>query len=356
MTTNYDVVVVGAGPGGATTARHLARSGLKTLLLDKSKFPRYKPCGGGLTAKVREVLDVDFAPTVEDTIAHASFAFGNEVRFPLDLTPTLGWCVMRDRFDHWLSEHAVKSGAELREESNVTEVETGAEGVQVKVGAETIRAQVLVGADGANGIVAVAMGLQKKPRVAVALEAELGVPDDSMARWRNVWHADFGAVAGGYGWIFPKADHLSVGVATLVYPERKQNMRQLLERFISREPTLQDGKVILLRGARVPIGGGNPVVHTTRVVLVGDAAGVADPFTGEGIYQAIKSGRIAADEIANCFSSGDFALTGYSKQIRRAFTEDYRYAWRLARLVYRIPRLSVRLFKRSAIVQSAMTQ
>ncbi len=91
-------------------------------------------------------------------------------------------------------------------------------------------------------------GLQKKSRVAVALEAEMEVSSAALETWRGVWHADFCAIAGGYGWIFPKAEHLSVGVATLIYPERRLNLRALLDRFVADEPTLAGAKTILLRG------------------------------------------------------------------------------------------------------------
>lgn len=356
MNTNhsYDVIVVGAGPGGSTAARHLARAGLGTLLIEKYKMPRYKPCGGGLTAKIRDVLDIDFSPTIEDTIQYGSYSDGTSRRYTLNFGPTLGWCVMRTRFDQLLAEHAADAGADLREGCTVDRVELDEKQVAVHVGQETYRAQVIVGADGANGLVARTAGLQRHERVGVALEAELQVSDQSLEIWRGTWHADFGAAEGGYGWIFPKADHLSVGVATLIFPERHQNLRRRLDRFIEQEPSLQGAKTLLLRGAKVPIGGVSPRVHRPRLVLVGDAAGVADPFTGEGIYQAIKSANLAAQEITAAFTRGDFSFENYTRKIQASFTKDYRDAWRVAQLVYRIPRFALKVFQRSTRLQAVM--
>lgn len=351
---SYDVIVVGAGPGGSTAARHMARAGLKTLLLEKYKMPRYKPCGGGLTAKIRDVLDIDFSPTIEDTIQYGSYSDGTSRRFRLDFGPTLGWCVMRTRFDQLLAEHAAEAGADFREGSIVERIELNEKQIAVHTGQETYRAQVIVGADGANGLVARTAGLQRHERVGVALEAELQVSAQSLEMWRGIWHADFSAAEGGYGWIFPKADHLSVGVATLIFPERHQNLRRLLDRFVEREPSLRGAKTLLLRGAKVPIGGISPRVHHPHLVLVGDAAGVADPFTGEGIYQAIKSANLAAQEINAAFTRGDFSFENYTGKIQASFTKDYRDAWRIAQLVYRIPRFALKAFQRSRRLQAVM--
>ncbi len=169
----YDVIVVGAGPGGSTTARQLARAGLKTLLLEKEKIPRYKPCGGGITRKVQRLLDFDFSRTIEDTITRLSVADRTE---RIRVESNVGWCVMRDKFDALLAEHAARAGAEVRDGAPVKSIAFDDTGLSVTTRNETLRARIVVGADGVNGIVRRAAKFPVHRRMAVAIEAEMEAP------------------------------------------------------------------------------------------------------------------------------------------------------------------------------------
>ncbi len=355
MSNNYDVIVVGAGPGGSTAAYQLARAGLKTLLLEKEKMPRYKPCGGGITEKVKRVLDFDFAPTIEVTIKGASLAYGTE-RMRLGFNQPVAWCVMRDKFDFFLAQRAAKAGAEVRDAQPVTQIEFDADGAHVTSHGETVRAPLIVGADGVNGIVRRMAHFPAHQRLGVALEAEMEAPSSTLEMWHDALHIDFGAIPWGYAWIFPKAEHLSVGVGALMRPGHPLDLRAELARYLAAEPYLKGVKTRFTRGHRVPLGGEFATYHSARALLVGDAAGIVDPFTAEGIYYALRSGQIAAEEIERALRRGDLNLTQYTRRINAEINSDFRFAWMLTNVFYRWPRLSYGAFKRSRSTQAAASE
>lgn len=350
MNEVWDVIVVGAGPAGASAAHDLARAGLRVLLLEKEKVPRYKPCGGGLTAKVPAILNFDFSSSIEDTIHQASVAFGRRRHLVRNV---LAWCVMRDRFDALLVERATASGAEFRDGQKVTQVNFDGQEAQVGTASERYRARFVVGADGVNGLVRRAGGWPAHRRMGAALEAEMEAPSSSIDEWRGTMHLDFGAVAWGYAWIFPKAEHLSVGIGALVRPGHRLDLREELERYVSGEHSLRSARPKFTRGHRIPLEGEFGRYHSTRALLVGDAAGLVDPFTAEGIYYAIRSGQIAAEELGRAFERGYLDLAAYTRRINAEISSDFRYAWHLTQMFYRLPRLGFHLFARSESTQAA---
>jgi geranylgeranyl reductase family protein len=268
----------------------------------------------------------------------------------------IAWAVMRDKFDSLLAERAVRAGVELRDAQPVTRITFDETGATVTSKNETLRAMFVVGADGVNGIVRRAAGLPAHRRMAVALEAEMQAPSASLDEWRGAFHLDFGAIPWGYAWIFPKAEHLSVGIGYFMRAGRNDDLRAELARYVGSEPSLRGAKEMFSRGHRVPLGGQFVRCHAPRAVLVGDAAGVVDPFTAEGIYYAIRSGQIAAEEIAQAFQRGAFDLAGYTRRINAEINSDFRYAWALTQAFYRMPHLAYRILTRSISVQTTAVE
>ncbi|CAG0971447.1 digeranylgeranylglycerophospholipid reductase [Planctomycetaceae bacterium] len=287
----YDVIIVGAGPGGASAAYFLGEAGQRVLVLEKATLPRYKTCGGGLSTRMLEkYFSFSFDPVIESHMNSMSYALGDEhITVPL---PHRSLCmVMRDRFDAHILAHAqvdVRQGVAVRsvmQQDDRVIVET-ADG-------DTFEGCYLIGADGANSIVARSLGLRRGKTLVAAIEAEVAVPPEVQARFADTPLFIFGEVHLGYLWIFPKADHLSVGIAAL-HPQPGE-LQVTLRRVMARYDVSLEG--VALHGHPIPVYTHREKITTTRTLLVGDAAGLADPLSGEGIRMAIKSGRLAAETI-----------------------------------------------------------
>jgi len=287
----YDVIIVGAGPGGATAAYCLGEAGKRVLVIEKDTLPRYKPCGGGLSLRMLEqVFPFSFDEVIEARVRTATFALGQrEIRVPL---PERGLAtVRREKFDAHILAHAkadVRTGAAVRK---VTERDDRVS-VQTSDGA-VYEGRYLIGADGAKSVVARDLGLRRGHAQAAAIEAEVPVAPELMARFGSDMTFIFGEIHEGYLWIFPKTDLLNVGIGGF-HPQRGE-LQATLARVMARYGIPVDKS--RWHGHPLPYYTHREPISTARALLVGDAAGLVDPLTGEGIRLAIKSGRLAAQAI-----------------------------------------------------------
>ena len=290
----FDVLVVGAGPAGSATAIHLARAGPSVLLADRARFPRDKPCGGGLTGRAFRHLPCDVGPVVERVVDRFVLRLGYGRHFAHTAGAPLIHMTQRRRLDLHLAEQAAAAGADFRDGTRVEAIEVDDDGVTASVGGSRVRASYLVGADGANGIVARAVGLGEGIFPGVALEGN--VPWDALDRAsyeRSAW-VELGAVPGGYAWVFPKGDHANLGVGGWL-PEGPR-LRNHIAR-LARSHAVDPDALSDVRGHRLPMRRlGAPAV-SGRALLVGDAAGLVDPLSGDGIYEAFVSAGLVAHAI-----------------------------------------------------------
>jgi geranylgeranyl reductase family protein len=284
---------VGAGPAGSTLGYELSRAGLRALILEKETFPRYKPCGGGLNARTVDILDFDVSSVVEDTITGVRITYRMGEPFTNRSDRPITYTVSRERFDHLLLQRAIAAGCAVHEREGVRAVAASPESVVVRSGRQTYSGKAVVGADGANGVVARAAGLMRDAWVGIGIESEVEVSPADMERWKGTVLLDLGSVRDGYGWIFPKSDHLSIGIGGLLgYP---QALRSYYDAFTERwAGTMRRYRVLRKRGHRLPIRRKGARIQRGRVLLAGDAAGLIDPFDGEGLYYAIRSAQLAA--------------------------------------------------------------
>jgi geranylgeranyl reductase family protein len=340
----WDVAVVGAGPAGATAARVAAESGARVLLLEKAELPRYKTCGGGLIGLSLAALPPGFEVPVRQRIDAISFTHqGRRAKTRRDRSGDLLTLVNRAEFDQTLAKAAVEAGAHLREGAAVTGIDqpgtTTDGGSQVGHTSDNhsaqdatdthdpdagpvvltlsdgsrVSARAVVGADGSASRVARHVGVAFR-QVDLGLEAEIPVPPAVAAQWSGRVLIDWGPVRGSYGWVFPKGDTLTVGViaargegeATRAY------YREFIERLgLSEYPAATDsGHLTRCRAAGSPLSRG-------RVLVAGDAAGLLEPWTREGISYALRSGRLAGEAAARLAAADDAPSVAAAAQTYR---------------------------------------
>lgn len=332
----WDVVVVGAGPAGAVLAYLLAQRGLQVLLLEKAALPRYKTCGGGVTWKAMQNLPYDASEVYEYAARGGILTYQGRHLLRTSLEWTVAWTSMRSSFDNFLVQKAVQAGAKLKDGLAVHSIEQDETGVSVHTAQGDFHSRLLAGGDGVNSIVARSLGLLKDRQAGAGVEAELQVPAVAMQAQGAYATFDFGALPHGYGWIFPKRDHLSVGVYH-ASPRKAPDLRQALDGFIASQPVLQGAQILHWQGHRIPIGGKRDRLHQGRALLVGDAANLADAWIGEGIYYAVLSARLAAETIFTALRDGLPELSQYTRQVHRQITPLLVQARQLADVVYAIP-------------------
>ena len=350
-----DVIVVGAGPAGATTAFYLAQSGLDVLLLEKSRFPREKVCGDGLTPRaVKTLVGMGISVSEQDGWVRNKglrvIGAGKRLELPWpELASYPGYGLVRTRhdLDETLARQAQQAGARLHEGVTVTgpvrSERTGRiTGVVAKAGESgedrTYRARVVVAADGNSSRLSVAMGLQKRD------DRPLGVAvrtyyrthrhdDDYLESWLDLWDGD--RLLPGYGWIFGMGDgtsNVGLGLLNTSAAFGHTDYHALLRKWLKGMPAewgfTEENRTQPIRGAALPMGFNRTPHYHQGLLLVGDAGGMVNPFNGEGIAYAMESGEILARTIVQALARSRRAetervLAGYPDALSQAYGGYY---------------------------------
>ncbi|MEV5277923.1 geranylgeranyl reductase family protein [Streptomyces sp. NPDC051994] len=304
----WDVVVVGAGPAGASAAYAAATAGRKVLLLEKAELPRYKTCGGGIIGPSRDALPPGFELPLQDRVHAVTFSLNGKLTRTRRSKTMLFGLINRPEFDAGLVAVAEKAGAIIRTGATVTKVEQHGSAVPdrrtvavVLADGETVLARAVVGADGSASRIGAHVGV-KTEQVDLGLEAEIPVPPSVAEDWAGRVLIDWGPMPGSYGWVFPKGDTLTVGVIST--RGEGAATKRYLEDFIARlglagfEPAVSSGHLTRCRSEDSPLSRG-------RVLVCGDAAGLLEPWTREGISFALRSGRLAGEWAVRIAESQD---------------------------------------------------
>ncbi len=357
-----DVIVVGAGPSGATTAYYLAQAGLDVLLLEKARFPREKVCGDGLTPRAVKALvamGVDVGPGSGWLRNKGLRVIGARMRLEmpwpdLDSYPGYGLVRTRAALDETLARRAQAAGARLVEGVTVTGPVLGDEGRITGVTARgssadhdteravdsrlTFRSRVIVAADGNSSRLSVAMGLRTRDDrpLGVAVRTYYKSPrhdDDYLESWLDLW--DGPRLLPGYGWIFGMGDgtsNVGLGLLNTSAAFGNTDYRALLRRWLTSMPAewglVEENRTEPVRGAALPMGFNRTPHYYRGLLLAGDAGGMVNPFNGEGIAYAMESGEILARTIAQALArptreQAERVLRGYPRTLADAYGGYY---------------------------------
>ncbi|MBD8057443.1 geranylgeranyl reductase family protein [Cellulomonas sp. JH27-2] len=338
-----DVIVVGAGPTGASAAFHCASGGLDVLLLDKASFPRDKICGDGLTPRaVAELVRMGLPTREQDGWIRNKglrvIGGGHRLELPwpeISSYPSYGLAKARMSFDHTLVEHARAAGAKVHERTSVTgpvrDERTGrilgvaarpVDDAGKRAGDDIVyRAPVVIAADGVSARLATGMGLKKRDDrpMGVAVRTYFRTPrhdDPWMESWLELWDGEPGRsnLMPGYGWIFSLGDgtaNVGLGSVSSTAAATKVDYKALFAAWMKNAPAewefTEDNQLAPVRGAALPMGFNRGPLYGNGLMLAGDAAGMVSPFNGEGIAYGLQAGRVAADAIAQGLARGTVA-------------------------------------------------
>jgi len=343
MPQHYDVIIAGTGPGGGMAANLLGRAGCKVLVIERQRLPRYQPCAGGMPANVFAQLPAACAQAIERRVSHVRFQLGREqITHELHGDPIV--MVRREQFDYLLTTQA---RAEIHDNEGITGVELGPTGILVRTArGESYHADHVIAADGAFSTVARSVGLRQGCEVGPAIEAEIPVPPAILEPYTDTSLFLFGTVRQGYVWVFPKSDYVSFGIGA--YRGTGDGLRTRLQQAAQQLGLPTTGW--RPRGHGLPLYRRGEPLQRGHILLVGDAAGLMDPLSGEGIRHALHSARLASEAIL----AGEEGLAAYTRRVHQQIGSHLQAGLWLARLFYGATPLCFRIGVRSPAVVDAM--
>lgn len=309
----FDVVIIGAGPAGTATAFDLLTKGLKVLILDKYEFPRKKACAGGISPKAYHLFRYDISSIVKRECRTIKITPFNKKAFFLKHENTLCYMTKREDLDFFFLNKVIEKGADFRVIKKIQSINETPSFVEINTNGETYKVSYLIGADGANSIVRRFVSKERFYKKYFAIEADVKID-----RADNYgMELDFSRSKNGYYWIFPKDDHVNIGIYSIDLKAKLQTQRL----YDYAKARLFSTRLEAIKGYPIYTGGFKYRPNSNRILLAGDAAGLAERLLGEGIYSAVKSGQQAAKAILESEHQVLSARVFYSKKLKTIQTD-----------------------------------
>ena len=337
----YDVIIAGAGPSGSVCAYFLAQKGFSVLLLERFSFPREKLCAGGIAASAFRIIPVPFSPDYCVPVERYMFTYKGEKECSGDMPAESIYSVDRSFFDMKLAHTARDAGAELKENHRVIDIEEKEDLIKVTCeNGKDYLGKFLVGADGGNSLISRKFGLnygrKGKGDRGICGYYKFYTDGAGMERYKNTVHLDFNFLDKGVAGILPKKDYLWIGTykteKDVLLPLKKSTDEFIYNLGLS-------GTKSEFRGLLLPLYRKKRKLADNKMLLVGEAAGLVNPLSGEGIKPAMDSGKIAAEEIEKHLKEGK-ALNDYNNRIHKEIGEELLTAGKFLKIAYTFPQLA----------------
>ena len=335
----FDVIIIGGGLSGSSTAVHLSKKGYSVLILEKSSYKRIIPCAGGMAAAMKNFLPIDIKKAIETEIKIVHFTYESKDEVIAELSGESPFLIVkREALDNLLRDKARSQGTLFINSVKVNSLKKNTDSWTIKCNNKTFEAKFLVIADGSESQWSTFLKLgPKHPRfaqtAAIRLKGLGNLTKDSV-------RFDFGSIKYGFSWAFPLKQSINIGIGTFIGNYQIKN-KDLSKKIINYFGFHTDDYETIYK--RLRIWNGFHDLHIDRALVVGDAASLCDPFLAEGIRPSLLSSFYAAESIHECLSSNDYDLSNYSKIINIKWSKSMAWGKRIAEVFYRFPQTGYRL-------------
>jgi len=369
MRNIYDVIISGAGPTGALLGYLLSKSNIKTMIIEKEIFPRSKICAGGVQHRILDLIPFKIDSVIEKTISGIYFSYKNMDIFFKRYDNPIIYTVDRRRFDNFLAEKAIRYGSEINFGERIIGYESSGNHVEVITDKKKYNTKILVGADGANGPVhksliggnsinkilgyIIELPYRKSKKINKNTERSLKdkyiISDKNNNNFdlNNSIRLDFNPRSKSYCWVFPKKEFFSAGIGALYRNAgfiKKYFNDFLIDLYSFNRPGIEAGKIM---AHSIPLRQSNTPIKDYRVIAIGDAACLADSFTGEGLYNGFKSSIIAYDSIKSALKNSSFGFDDYDQKIKEEIFTDISLSARITKIFYSYSLFFYKLIKKN---------